>query len=142
MDKVGQSPLGIRFKLIVFWCRRTKCPENNTLILNYPEICGAFCPRLSNFVIVFCNPSESVYTASERVDLAIASISKERNFTEEQLKWLGYIREHLIQNLSIDIEDFEYAPIFERYGGKGKARKVFQGQLETLIDDLNGAIAS
>ena len=88
------------------------------------------------------SPSESVYTASERVDLAIASISFDRDFTEEQLKWLGYIREHLIQNLSIDLEDFEYAPIFERYGGKGKAMKVFEGQLETLIDDLNGAIAA
>ncbi|MBR8829474.1 MAG: DEAD/DEAH box helicase family protein [Gomphosphaeria aponina SAG 52.96 = DSM 107014] len=88
------------------------------------------------------NSPEQVYTAHERVDKAIASVTQGKNFTSEQLKWLGYIREHLIQNLSIEMEDFEYAPIFERHGGKGKANKVFKGELETLIQDLNGAIAT
>ena len=88
------------------------------------------------------NESESVCTAQERVEKAIAFVSQGRDFTPEQLKWLSYIQEYLIQNLSIDIEDFEYAPIFERYGGKKRAKKVFQGQLESLIHDLNMAIAA
>jgi type I restriction enzyme R subunit len=88
------------------------------------------------------NPTEPAYTAQERVDKAIATVTQGQDFTPEQLKWLGYIREHLIQNLSIDLDDFEYAPIFERYGGKGKAKKVFEGNLETLIHNLNSAIAA
>lgn len=85
-----------------------------------------------------------VYTAQERVNRAIASITQGQDFTPEQLQWLGYIREHLIQiqNLSIDMDDFDYAPIFERYGGKGKAKKVFQGKLEMLIQQLNSVIAA
>jgi type I restriction enzyme R subunit len=65
-----------------------------------------------------------------------------KSFDEEQLKWLGYIREHLVQNLTIESDDFEYAPIFERYGGIGRARKVFKGQLEGLIEEINSAIAA
>lgn len=88
------------------------------------------------------NPSEEVYTAQERVDKAISAVTSDREFSQEQLKWLGYIREHLIQNLSINMEDFEYAPIFERYGGRGRAKKVFGNQLNQLIDELNSAIAT
>jgi type I restriction enzyme R subunit len=85
---------------------------------------------------------EPIYTATERVDNAIASVMVGKSFTEEQLKWLGYIREHLIQNLTIEMDDFEYAPIFERFGGKGKAKKVFSGGLEALIEEINAAIAA
>lgn len=85
---------------------------------------------------------EPIYTATERVDKAIASVMVGKSFTEEQLKWLGYIREHLIQNLTIEIDDFEYAPIFERVGGKGKAKKVFLDGLEALIEEINAAIAA
>ena len=88
------------------------------------------------------NPSEEVYTAQERVDKAMKLVTNNQQFTEEQLQWLGYIREHLIQNLSIDLDDFEYTPIFERHGGRGKAKKVFGNQLNQLIDDLNSAIAA
>lgn len=65
-----------------------------------------------------------------------------KQFTDEQLEWLGYIKQHLIQNLSIDLDDFEYVPIFELHGGKGKANKVFGGDFNRLISDLNEAIAA
>ncbi len=45
-------------------------------------------------------------------------------------------------NLTIEMNDFEYAPIFELVGGKGKAKKVFSGVLEALIDEINAAIAA
>jgi type I restriction enzyme, R subunit len=87
-------------------------------------------------------PETPLFTAEERVNRALEQVSTGKAFTEDQLKWLGYIREHLIQNLSIEVEDFEDAPIFNRYGGKGKANKVFQGQLGPLIAEINGAIAA
>lgn len=86
--------------------------------------------------------SEKVYTAPERVDQAINKVIEGKSLTQEQLQWLGYIREHLIQNLSIEMDDFEYAPIFERSGGKSKANKVFAGKLQNLISELNEALAA
>ncbi|MBD2003841.1 MULTISPECIES: type I restriction-modification enzyme R subunit C-terminal domain-containing protein [Cyanophyceae] len=85
---------------------------------------------------------EPIYTAAERIERAIASVMVGKSFNDEQLKWLGYIQEHLVQNLTIEMDDFEYAPIFERVGGKGKAKKVFSGGLEALIDAINAAIAA
>jgi type I restriction enzyme R subunit len=83
-----------------------------------------------------------VYTAQERVDRAIAAVTEGMDLTPEQEVWLGYIREHLAQNLSIALEDFENAPIFERHGGRGKANKVFEGKLAILVQSLNGAVAA
>jgi hypothetical protein len=38
------------------------------------------------------------------------------------------IREHLVKNLTIELDDFD-APIFFQRGGLGKARKVFADDL-------------
>jgi type I restriction enzyme R subunit len=85
---------------------------------------------------------EPIYSAEERVDRALAKITAGKTLTEEQAKWLGYIREHLIENLTIDLEDFDYIPAFERHGGKAKANKVFDNKLEALIAEINFAIAA
>ncbi len=47
-----------------------------------------------------------------------------------------------MQNLTIEMDDWEYAPIFEGVGGKGKGKKVFSGGLEALIDEINAVIAA
>jgi len=85
---------------------------------------------------------EPIYTAQERVNRAMERITTGKSFNEEQMKWLGLIREHLIENLTIGKEDFEYVPVFERHGGKGKANKVFNNELESLIAEINYAIAA
>ena len=81
-------------------------------------------------------------TAEERVAKAMGKVTAGKTFSEQQQQWLGYIREHLVQNLTIEIEHFDYAPIFTRRGGLGKVRKVFQKDLNTLIEELNYAIAA
>jgi type I restriction enzyme R subunit len=86
--------------------------------------------------------AEPIYSAEERIDRALARITAGKMFKEEQTKWLGYIREHLIENLTIDLEDFDYIPAFERHGGKAKATKVFDNKLEALIAEINFAIAA
>jgi len=85
---------------------------------------------------------EPIYSAEERVDRALQRVTADKTFTEEQMKWLGYIREHLIENLTIDLKDFDYIPVFERHGGKAIANKVFDNKLETLIAEINYAIAA
>ena len=50
---------------------------------------------------------------------------------------MEYIRQHLVQNLSIEREDFEDIPVLSDRGGWGRANRVFDGQLAELLDDLN-----
>lgn len=85
---------------------------------------------------------QPLYTASERVQLAIAKVSAGKAFSPEQMQWLNRIEAHLVENLTIDKDDFEALPIFTLSGGWGKANKVFAGQLPQLISQLNEAIAT
>ncbi len=81
-------------------------------------------------------------TASERVEHALEKITAGRTFTPEQQQWLDRIREHLRENLSINKDDFEELPVFNRYGGWGKAYQVFGPKLPEFIKQLNQAIAA
>lgn len=81
-------------------------------------------------------------SAEERVETALEKVTAGKTFNEAQQKWLAYIREHLVENLTIGMEDFEVMPVFERHGGIGMARKVFQDQLETLVREINFEIAA
>ena len=83
-----------------------------------------------------------ILTAQERVDKAITSIMGSKQFSEEQQTWLAYIREHLIKNLAIAVEDFEIMPVFERHGGLSVAKKVFGDDLNLLINKLNETLAA
>ncbi|MCL6447656.1 MAG: DEAD/DEAH box helicase family protein [Armatimonadetes bacterium] len=85
---------------------------------------------------------EPILTAEERVDRAMQKVMTGKSFNEEQLKWMGLIREHLVQNLTLEVGDFESAPIFERHGGLSKAKKVFKDQLTALVAEINEAVAA
>ena len=65
------------------------------------------------------------------------------SFTEEQNKWLDLIRRHLIENLLMEKEDIGTLPIFTREGASwNKLDKVFSGELEIIIHEINEAIAA
>jgi type I restriction enzyme R subunit len=81
-------------------------------------------------------------TAEERVKLAFAHVTAGKTFTPEQRQWLGLIEAHLIENLTIDLGDFDLLPVFARKGGLGQATRVFGGQLQDLILQFNEAIAA
>ncbi|MDN7026098.1 DEAD/DEAH box helicase [Methanoculleus sp. FWC-SCC1] len=80
-------------------------------------------------------------TAEERILLACEKVTAGKTFTAEQKDWLKRIRAHLIENLSIDKEDFETIPIFTDHGGWGRANRVFNNQLSALIQEFNEAVA-
>lgn len=84
---------------------------------------------------------EPILSAQERVERAISKVTEGKDFTEQQLKWLERIRGHLIENLTIEKEDFEL-PIFEREGGWNVANKAFDNNLETLLKEFNEAVAT
>ena len=82
-------------------------------------------------------------TAERRVDKALMKVKSDRAFTEDQGKWLALIRRHLIENLLLEKEDFDLLPIFTREGASwGKLNRVFAGDLETIIREINQAIAA
>ena len=80
-------------------------------------------------------------TAEERVDKALVHISAGRTFTDQQRQWLDLIRQHLVVNLSIDQEDFDFIPALEGAGGWGPANKAFNGKLADLLKSINQAVA-
>ena len=64
-----------------------------------------------------------------------------KKFTDEQRRWLEMIRDHIAANLGIDSDDFDYAP-FAQQGGLGKVHHVFGGELNKILDELNGVLAA
>jgi type I restriction enzyme R subunit len=51
------------------------------------------------------------------------------------------IKDHIAGNLSIDTEDFQYAPFIQE-GGIGKVYQLFGEELKTILDQLNEVLAA
>ena len=62
-------------------------------------------------------------------------------FSDEQRRWLEMIRDHNAANLSIETDDFDYAP-FAQEGGIGKVHQIFGERLAPLIKELNSTLAA
>ena len=62
-------------------------------------------------------------------------------FTSDQRAWLELIRDHIATSLTIEPEDFDYAP-FNQHGGRGKAHQLFGSGLPSLLDELNEVLAA
>ena len=81
--------------------------------------------------------SSPLLTAEERVNQAVDRVTAAIDLTPEQEKWVEYIRQHLVANLSIDRDDFENVPVLMNRGGWGKANGVFGDTLPDFLDNLN-----
>ena len=81
-------------------------------------------------------------TAEERVEAAMQRVSDGRDLTAEQTAWLDRIQLHLVQNLSIDREDFSLVPVLSDHGGWAPANKTFDGQLAELLASMNKELAT
>jgi len=72
-------------------------------------------------------------------------LSKQENlghkFTPEQKEWLKTIKDHIATSLSIEMEDFEFAPFYEK-GGAVKAYRVFKGELEDILEEMNEVLVA
>jgi type I restriction enzyme, R subunit len=66
---------------------------------------------------------------------------QEGRFTDEQEEWLRMIASHVSLSLTIEPEDFGYAPFSQR-GGKLRAMKLFGPELPELLDELNEVLAA
>ncbi|MBN1547321.1 MAG: DEAD/DEAH box helicase family protein [Syntrophaceae bacterium] len=62
-------------------------------------------------------------------------------YTSEQIEWLMMIKDHIASSLAIGIDDFEYAPFYEK-GGPVKAAKLFGQELNKILEELNEVLAA
>jgi type I restriction enzyme R subunit len=85
---------------------------------------------------------QPLLTADARVNRALAGLTVGREFTPDERRWLERIRVHLVENLSLDREDFDLVPVFQRAGGLAAARRAFGPHLDAVIRDLNQGIAA
>jgi type I restriction enzyme R subunit len=64
-----------------------------------------------------------------------------KKFSDEQMRWLDMIRDHIAANLGIEPNDFEYAP-FSQHGGLGKVHQLFGNKLNNILQELNEMLAA
>lgn len=86
--------------------------------------------------------TEPLLSPAERVERAIQRVTSGLFLTEEQSQWMGYIREHLKQNMSLGEDDLQDLPIFADRGGLARFRKVFPEINQKIITEINTAIAA
>ena len=63
-----------------------------------------------------------------------------QKFNEEQMAWLRMIRDHIVSSFHLDRDDLDMAP-FDAKGGMGQMYKLFGDQMDSVIDELNEALA-
>ena len=105
----------------------------------------AYAKELADIISIIRHAAkgDELLTTEQRVNKAFMKVKSDRRFNVEQEKWLDLIRQHLTQNLLMEKEDIDYLPIFTRKGASwGKLNKVFGGELEKVISQINSAIAA
>ena len=62
-------------------------------------------------------------------------------FDEAQMAWLRMIRDHVITSFHLERDDLDMAP-FDGKGGLGQMYKLFGNRMDSVIDELNEALAA
>lgn len=62
-------------------------------------------------------------------------------FTKEQMDWLYMLKEQIATSIHIQTDDLDYTP-FDAKGGRGKMWQLFCDEMETIINELNEALAA
>jgi type I restriction enzyme R subunit len=77
-------------------------------------------------------------TTEERVEKAFNAWMEDKDFADDEAKWLNLIKRHFVQEKVIKKEDFNYVP-FSRHGGWNSAAQAFGGeeQLRDVLYELN-----
>ena len=88
------------------------------------------------------NEKETILNAEERVNKAFERILEGKSFSEEQNKWLEFIKNHMISKLTLEMNDFNESFIFSDHGGLGKVKKVFGNELEEIVKHINYEVAA
>ncbi len=68
-------------------------------------------------------------------------LSAGREFTEEQLRWLRWMAEHIATSMTLERDDFDLEP-FAQEGGLVGAHETFGDALDELLAELNEELAA
>ncbi len=63
------------------------------------------------------------------------------HFTPAQMDWLRMIKEHVAASIHFDRDDLDFAP-FDAQGGLGKMWQLFGDEMDTIIEEVNEALAA
>jgi len=66
---------------------------------------------------------------------------KHNRFTEDQMNWLRMLKDHIASSFHVEFDDLDYTP-FDSQGGKGKMWQLFGDDTNTIIDEMNEALAA
>jgi len=66
---------------------------------------------------------------------------KGEKFSEQQMKWLQMIRDHIACSVHIDTQALDFAP-FDRAGGLGEFYEQFGDDYEAVLDEINEALVA
>lgn len=81
-------------------------------------------------------------TVNERFSIWFAGQEQSgKKFTPGQIEWLTMIKDHIATSLTIDIEDFDLAPFYEK-GGLARVYKLFGEDLNGILKELNEVLAA
>ncbi|MGB3510986.1 MAG: type I restriction-modification system endonuclease [Microcoleaceae cyanobacterium] len=75
----------------------------------------------------------------ERVDKAMGKILSSRSWSQPQRKWLERIGKQIKLEIVVDREAFDQG-MFKAQGGFERINKTFDGQLESILDEINQGI--
>jgi len=73
---------------------------------------------------------------AERIKMAVDKLRQQYNFSKMQLDWLAKIEKTLLAESVIDRATFD-AGAFRTEGGYNRANKIFNGQLDLYLQELN-----
>ncbi|HOI92047.1 MAG TPA: type I restriction-modification enzyme R subunit C-terminal domain-containing protein [Candidatus Rifleibacterium sp.] len=62
-------------------------------------------------------------------------------FTKEQMDWLYMLKDQIANSVHVALEDLDYTP-FDANGGRGRMWQLFGDSMETILEELNEALAA
>ena len=79
-------------------------------------------------------------TVKKRFEEWLAGQEKNgRSFTGEQREWLGMFEQQVAASLSVNLDDFEYTPFYEK-GGLLRFHQLFGADSSKLLDQIQQAL--
>jgi len=62
-------------------------------------------------------------------------------FSKEQMEWLYMLKEQIATSVHVALDDLDYTP-FDARGGRGRMWQLFGADMESIINELNEALAA
>ena len=133
-DQPGLSPLRVwqAYALLDEYKGQQPATELTALVALIRRVCG-----IDGTISPY---SETVRRNFQQWIMTHHSGSGEK-FNEEQMDWLRMVRDHIITSFHLDRDDLDMAP-FDGKGGMGQMYKLFGERMDSVIDELNEALAA